>query len=47
MARGFKQLVRAKRVQARIRISYQQPDGSTTAATRTITLISPTKASVP
>jgi hypothetical protein len=40
-ARGFKLLVRAKRLATRVRISYQQPAGGTTTATRTITLTAP------
>ena len=40
-ARGFKLLVRVKRLPTRVRIRYAQPDGSTTAATRRITLTAP------
>jgi hypothetical protein len=39
--RGFKLLVRAKRLPARARISFRQPAGGTTTATRTITLTAP------
>jgi len=41
-ARGFKLLVRALRLPARLRIRYGQPDGGTTTATRAITLVAPT-----
>jgi alpha-tubulin suppressor-like RCC1 family protein len=37
-ARGYKLLVRAKRLSTRARISYKQPAGRPTTATRTITL---------
>jgi alpha-tubulin suppressor-like RCC1 family protein len=40
-ARGFKLLVRVKRLSARVRISYKQPAGGTATATRTITLVAP------
>jgi alpha-tubulin suppressor-like RCC1 family protein len=40
-ARGFKLLVRAKRLPTRVRISYKQPAGGTTTATRMITLTAP------
>ena len=40
-ARGFALLVRVKRLPTRVRISYKQPAGDTTAATRTITLTAP------
>jgi hypothetical protein len=39
--RGFKLLVRVKRQMAQTVVGYQQPDGASTAATRTITLIAP------
>jgi hypothetical protein len=37
-ARGYKLLVRVKRLSTRARISYRQPGGRPTTATRTITL---------
>jgi hypothetical protein len=40
-ARGFKLLVRAKRLKTDVSIKYKQPDGTTTTRTRTITLITP------
>jgi alpha-tubulin suppressor-like RCC1 family protein len=40
-ARGFKLLVRAKRLAARVRISFRQPAGGATTVTRTITLTAP------
>jgi len=40
-ARGFTLLVRVKRLPTQIRLSYQQPAGGTTTATRTITLSAP------
>ena len=40
-ARGFKLLVRVKRLPTRVRISCKQPAGGTTTATRTITLTAP------
>jgi Regulator of chromosome condensation (RCC1) repeat len=40
-ARAFKLLVRVKRLPTRARISYAQPDGSTRATARTITLTAP------
>jgi alpha-tubulin suppressor-like RCC1 family protein len=39
--RGFKLLVRVKRLPAQVRISYKQAAGGTTPATRTITLTAP------
>lgn len=39
--RAFKLLVRAKRLPARVRISFRQPAGGTTTQTRTITLTAP------
>jgi hypothetical protein len=39
--RGFKLLVRAKRMPARARMSYEQQAGRPTTATRTITLTAP------
>ena len=42
-ASGFKLLVRVKRLPTQARISYQQPAGGVTAATRTITLIAPSQ----
>ncbi len=40
-ARGFKLLVRAKRLPTQVAISYEQPAGGTTTATQTITLVAP------
>jgi alpha-tubulin suppressor-like RCC1 family protein len=40
-ARGLELLTRVKRLSARVRISYQQPTGGATTATRTITLSTP------
>jgi hypothetical protein len=40
-ARGFKLLVRMRRLPTQVRISYKQPAGGTTTATRTITLTAP------
>jgi hypothetical protein len=39
--RGFKLLVRVKRLPTQVRISYKQPAGGSTPATRTITLTAP------
>jgi hypothetical protein len=39
--RGFKLLVRVKRLPTRVRIGYDQPAGGTTVATGTITLTAP------
>ena len=39
--RGFKLLVRVKRLPTQVRISYKEPAGGTTPATRTITLTAP------
>jgi hypothetical protein len=39
--RGFGLIVRSKRVPARARISYRQPDGGSTTITRTISLVAP------
>jgi alpha-tubulin suppressor-like RCC1 family protein len=40
-ARGFRLLVHVKHLPTQVRIRYAQPDGSTTTAIRTITLIAP------
>jgi alpha-tubulin suppressor-like RCC1 family protein len=40
-ARGFELLARAKRLPTRVRISYEQPAGGATTATRAITLTAP------
>jgi alpha-tubulin suppressor-like RCC1 family protein len=40
--RSFRLLVRLRRLPAHVRLRYRQPDGGTTTATRTVTLVAPT-----
>jgi hypothetical protein len=38
-ARGFQLLIRVHRLSTHVRLRFSQPDGDTTTATRTITLV--------